>query len=144
MADVQATVQRVTGVAQTFRAMAGTILSEAQKKHHDGALDDAGLAQVKEAYNRTLAQASDMLVDLDDALAASLDVPLSRIEQATKQLEQSQATIAKAAMLVNVALKVVEAATAVALLVGAPTPAGVAAAVSAIGDVISAASPPAG
>jgi len=139
MANVQATVQRVMAVSQTFREVSGVLLSEAQKKHASSALDDAGLAKVREAYRKTLAQASDMLVDLDDALAQSLDVPLGQIEQATKKLKESEEAIAKAATLMNVALKVAEAAAAVALLVGAPTPAGAAAAVAAIGDAISAA-----
>jgi hypothetical protein len=132
MADTQELTERMFALSRAYRKVAGDVLDRAHMLRQLGQIDDAAFASVKTAYRRIIASASDMLTDLDDALAAELDVPLKSVEAATSRLKAAQARIEQAGAIVDISIKVAGAAGAVAIFVAAPNMASAQAAAGAI------------
>jgi hypothetical protein len=136
MSDVQAVTDRVFRVSNSYRALAGRLLARGAELHRAGELDEAAFASIRRSSDDLLMQASDMLVDLDDALAQRLSAPLTSIEQATGELKMAGERVAQVTDIVSAALGVVAAAAAVAVFVGAPGVPSASAAVSAIAAAV--------
>jgi hypothetical protein len=137
MTDVAAVTQRVIAVSRSYRGVAGDVLNQAQLLRTGGAITDAQLDAVRDASAKIRGSAEDMLVTLDDVLAAQLDGPLGLIENATTNLKKAVALIAQVTAIVEASIEVVGAAAAVALFIAAPTVAAAGVAVAAIGTAAS-------
>jgi hypothetical protein len=133
MATTEEVTERLFALSRAYRKVAGDLLDRAHQLRQLGQLDDATFASVKTAYRRIISAASDMLTDLDAALAAELDAPLASVEAATLRLKTAQARIGLASAVVDVSIKVAGAAGAVAIFVAAPNLAAAQAAAGAIG-----------
>jgi hypothetical protein len=120
MTDVSAMTERIFRLSVSYRVLAGRLLARAAELHRAGELDDAAFAAVRRGSDDLLVKASDMLVELDDALALRLTAPLRQIEQATGELKAAGERIAQLTDVVTAVLGVAAAAAAVAVFVGAP------------------------
>ena len=132
MADTQELTERMFALSRAYRKVAGDVLDRGHMLRQLGQIDDAAFASVKTAYRRIIVSASDMLTDLDDALAAQLDVPLKSVEAATSRLKAAQSRIEQAGAIVDISIKVAGAAGAVAIFAAAPNMASAQAAAGAI------------
>ena len=136
MTDVLAMTDRVFRLSSSYRALAGRLLARAVELHRAGQLDDAELASVRRSSDDLIVKASDMLVELDDALAQRLALPLAQVERATGELKTAGERIAQVTDIVTAVLGVTAAAAAVAAFVGAPGMPSASAAVSAIAAAV--------